>query len=173
MFNRYLGHSDKISQIRALESYQLMFSLSSSGDLLIHDIRSGECIRGIKTSAVHVFISSLGLILFQNLSSLDISTINGSKVLKKNIKITKGLFDSSGENFYYFHDQTWGFFNLFDDHKKFEKTEDLKIVHLVLPFQNEYLIHSQVSENTSFVFTFETINKEPFRVIPRHNILRD
>ena len=158
MFNRYLGHSDKISQIRALESYQLMFSLSSSGDLLIHDIRSGECIRGIKTSAVHVFISSLGLILFQNLSSLDISTINGSKVLKKNIKITKGLFDSSGENFYYFHD---------------EKTEDLKIVHLVLPFQNEYLIHSQVSENTSFVFTFETINKEPFRVIPRHNILRD
>ncbi|OMJ85254.1 hypothetical protein SteCoe_13492 [Stentor coeruleus] len=171
--SRFLGHSTSIVMIRGLENYQMVFSLGQNGDILIHDFRSSDCIKGIKTSAIGICLSNLGIIGIYTHTHLQFMTINESEISKKRFTIDKGMFDNSGENFYYFYGCTWGFFSLFDEHKRFEKTEELSLVHLQLPVENEYFIFSQASEKLSYAITFELIYKESFRVVRRHNILQD
>ena len=171
--NKLLGHNSKILQIRGIELYQIIISLGQDGIILIHDLRNGELIRGIKDNAIGIAISNLGIIVSYNDTECHAFTINESSIIKKKININKALFDISGENLYYSYDNVWGFFNIFDDHKKFEQIEDLAIKHIQLPIENEYFIHSQVGDNINFVLTFELMTKESYRVIRRHNLLQD
>ncbi|OMJ79767.1 hypothetical protein SteCoe_20158 [Stentor coeruleus] len=126
--NCFLGHSSQIVMIRAIKSYQMIFSLGKNGDILIHDLRSGECIKGIKSSAIGISLSNLGIICIYTYTYLQFMTINEQDIFKKRFTIDKGMFDKTGENFYYYHGSTWGFFNLFDENKKFEKNEELRIL---------------------------------------------
>lgn len=169
----YLGHNAKITQIRGLENLQIVVSLAEDFNILIHDLRNGECIRGFKNHVKAIRTNNLGLIAFIKESEIEILTVNGSSVLTKQFKVNKMIFDKSGENLFYCYENTWGFFNLFDEHKKFEQAEELPILHLQLPSEGQYFIHSQVGEKTNFVLTFELISKETLRVIRRHNLLQD
>lgn len=48
-WQRYKGHAFAIRQIVTSESFQIIFSLDYGGILLLHDIRSSECLRKIRT----------------------------------------------------------------------------------------------------------------------------
>ena len=170
---QYLGHTSKVVQIRGLEIHEILVSLGENRTIFMHDLRSAECFRAIESGAVAIRVSSMGLVAAITEDEVQVFTVNESHVCTKKIQINKCLFDSSGENLYYCFGNTWGFFNLFDDHKKFKQDEELPISHLQLPYGCEYFIHSQAGEKTNFVLTFQLISKESLRVIRRHNILQD
>lgn len=170
---RFLGHDSEIIMIRSLESYQILFSLGKNGKLLLHDLRSGEGLKGIATEAVGFTVSNLGIICYYTYDTVFAVTINEFKVLNKKIEVSRLMFDNSGENLFYFYGSGWGFFNVFDSHKFYYKDEQMPLIHIQLPLGNEYIIFAKATEKMNYVFTYEMILKETFKVIRKHNIFQD
>lgn len=170
---RFFGHDSELTSVRVLENYQILFSLAKNGKILLHDLRSGECLKGILTDALGFDVSSLGVISYFTSDYVHSFTINSTFLSKKQISVKKLIFDNSGENLYYYFNTTWGFFNLFEGNKAFEKDEKTVITHIQLPLGNEYFVFSKIAEKLNNVFTFELIRKDTFKVIRKHNIFQD
>ena len=49
-WKRYLGHKYAVRQLAANESYQILLSLDCAGVILMHDLRTSECLRKVCTS---------------------------------------------------------------------------------------------------------------------------
>jgi hypothetical protein len=171
--SRYFGQDSEVLMIKSLETYQILFSLGKNGKLILHDLRSGEALKGLKTEALGFTVSSLGLLSYFTNEEVFTVSINESPVFTKKVQVSKMIFDSTGENLYYCHKSVWGFFNVFDNHKNFLKDEQLPIIHIQLPLGSEYLIFAKASDKMNYVFTFESIQKETFKVIRKHNIFQD
>jgi hypothetical protein len=126
---RYLGHVSNIIQISCIGVCFLLCSLSSVGDILIHDIRTGECLQGIKSSYTGICTSSLKLITGYNSKEVKVMDLQGKQIWKKTGAVKIARFDSSGENLYFCKDLSWGFWNIFEEHKKYEKLSASKSPH--------------------------------------------
>ena len=61
-FLTYFGHNSPISQLKVLDSYQVIVSSSIQGMVLIHDIRYSECLRKINEHVICLGLSELGII---------------------------------------------------------------------------------------------------------------
>ena len=160
MKNKYLGHMSSIIQVCTLNSFQLLISLGKNGDILIHDIRTGECIHGIETEFTGICVSCLKFIAGYNHDMVQILDLQGICLWKRKIKANFAKFDNSGMNFYYCSSMNWGFFNVFDDHKRYEKTELNPVNIIMLSSDQSYFLHSEIEGNYSLVYTFEILNKE-------------
>ena len=49
----------------------------------------------------------------------------------------------------------------------------MPLIHIQLPLGNEYVIFAKATEKMNYVFTYEMILKETFKVIRKHNIFQD
>lgn len=157
LYNKYFGHKCPIIQVSALQTYQLLFSLSSSGDIIIHEVRTGEPLHGLKTNYTGICTSSLKIMIGYNATEICAFDLHGQALWAKSQGVNYGKFDNSGENFYYCWQNTWGFYNLFDDHKKYEKTEEFPVSIIQLSTDQNYFINSQINGKSSLVFTFDII----------------
>ena len=83
LFKIYLGHTSSIRQVQASDNYQIVVSLSAGGTILMHDIRSAECLRKLADPSVSparvIAFSELGLVAvaFMEKKSTEIFSING------------------------------------------------------------------------------------------------
>lgn len=167
--NRYQGHISPVVQVCILNSYQMLFSLASSGHILVHDIRTAECLHGIRTDFIGISLSSLKLIGGFNLNELQVIDLQGDIIWKKHSRTSFIKFDQSGTNFCYCGTYSWGFFNIFEDHKKYEKIEDNRVNIITLSNDENYFLHSEINEEYSFVFSFQVPNKDIFLTTPGIN----
>lgn len=83
---RYLGHKYSIRQIQASESFQVLVSLDCAGTILLHDLRTAECLKKITSSCSRppkaFALSELGVIAvaFTEDKILKFFSLNGSEV---------------------------------------------------------------------------------------------
>ena len=154
---RFLGHLFSITQLALLYSYQLLASLADNGDILVHEIRTAECLHAIHTNYTGICISNLKIILGYNTEEAQEFDLQGCSLRKRNFGMDFAKFDQSGENLLFFKYRTWGFFSLFDSHKKFEKTEENPVNAIQISIDQNYFIYSELQEKYSFVYTFEVM----------------
>ena len=76
----FFGHSSPVLHLQALDSYQLIISSSLEGILLIHDIRTGECLKKINESALCFDVNEHGIIGVCNSGKIRFFEVNGEMI---------------------------------------------------------------------------------------------
>jgi Beige/BEACH domain/PH domain associated with Beige/BEACH/Concanavalin A-like lectin/glucanases superfamily len=154
-YNIYLGHSEAIRQLAVQGSYQILLSLSINGIVLVHEIRSGQCLRKLcmEKPIRLIDISEHGLIaLYVSCTGIKILSINGTEVsfhpLGSVINCMK--FNKTGDYL------TYGFGPFF---RFFDTLEPEKIQETVL---DDVKTSKPVYEITTFCISS---NKDYFTVI--------
>jgi WD40 repeat protein len=163
---RFLGHTSSLVQISSIAAHYLLCSLNSNGDILIHDFRTGECLQGIKSSFTGICTSPIKLIAGYNSRETQIMDLQGRTVWKKTGHMKMVRFDTTGENLCFSKDFSWGFWNLFDEHKKFEKKEERAVMEIQIATGQNYLVHTEKDGKYSFVYSFQIVNKDRLVVNP-------
>ena len=83
-FKVFIGHQAPVSVIVVQEVLQMVFSLSVEGKIIVHDLRSAECLRRIwDCGVISCFaVSPLGFLAFcvKDLRKVMVSTLNGFEV---------------------------------------------------------------------------------------------
>ena len=64
LVNTYLGHQRPIAQISPLESFCVLASIDIEGCILIHESRTGECIRVLERSAKGLLACEFGFFMW-------------------------------------------------------------------------------------------------------------
>ena len=159
---RYLGHIEPVVQLCALANYQLVFSLSAGGKILIHEIRTGECLRGIQTDFIGICVSNLKTLAGYSANEMQVLDFQGTSIWRRPMRVSFAKFDNTGSNLYYCGVKAWGFFNVFEENKRFEKCQDNLVNLIQLSTDQNYFIHAEMEEGSSLVFTFEVPNKDMF-----------
>ena len=105
-YKTYLGHTHAIRQIQASEAFQVLLSLDCAGLILLHDLRTAECLRKISTSyerppkACALSESGVIAVAFTEEGKVGFYSINGCEVweaaLAESVWCLK--FDRSGEH---------------------------------------------------------------------------
>ena len=62
LYKNFIGHTNSIVSLKAIESYCVLVSSSINGIILIFDIRTGECLKKINENCTVLDVSELGII---------------------------------------------------------------------------------------------------------------
>ena len=157
---RYLGHRSGIKQICLLPDYSLVFTLNIAGHVLVHDCRTGEFLQMLKTRFSQICVSSQKLVAGIESGSVSVINTQKTQVFKKIGNFQMISFDLTGEHLCYCKDFAWGFWSIFDEHKKYEKKEDGFLTHFLIASKQNYFIYSLASGKYSFVYTYGVVNKD-------------
>ena len=79
---RYFGHDSPILHLKVLESYQAVVSASMQGLLLVHDIRTGECLGKVRENVTCIDVHEIGIIGIFNSQKVMFFGVNGDKISK-------------------------------------------------------------------------------------------
>jgi Beige/BEACH domain/PH domain associated with Beige/BEACH len=95
----YFGHSSCVMHIKALDSYQLLFTSSIQKLILIHDIRTAECLNKIDEFAHCFDVCELGVLGLFNLEYVRFYGINGELISETKVYdiINNLKFSETGE----------------------------------------------------------------------------
>ena len=108
-FLKFFGHRSPIIEIKALESYQIIVSGDYFGIILIHDIRTAECLAKINENFDHLALSELGFIAIGRVLTVKIFDLNGEEVCKKikeNNDVNTIKFTMNGDFFLALYENT-------------------------------------------------------------------
>ncbi|CAG9319012.1 NBEAL1_3 [Blepharisma stoltei] len=146
----FLGHTVGIRQISASASYQILVSLSSNGTILMHDIRSADCLRSfLKTSQTPpkaIAISELGIIAsaISEENKILLYYLNGEIANTLTVKsdlIWSIQFNQSGEYLITGGTESIGFCSIFDDMKVYKDVKST-VMAMCLPKGEETVIYA-------------------------------
>lgn len=125
-FNLYLGHSEAIRQLAVQKNYDILLSLSINGIVLMHTVRSAQCLRKLSlANPIRLLsISEYGLVaIYSSGVGITIYTLNGAEVGFYNhvepIKCMK--FSESGDYLLYGCGNTFRFVEVIGDKFQYEK----------------------------------------------------
>ncbi|OMJ76970.1 hypothetical protein SteCoe_23556 [Stentor coeruleus] len=125
-FNLYLGHSEAIRQLAVQKNYDMLLSLSINGIVLMHTIRSAQCLR--KLSLIKpirlISISEYGLVaIYSSGFGITIYTLNGTEVnfYSHTEPIRCMKFSESGDFLLYGCGNTFRFVEIIGDKFQYEK----------------------------------------------------
>ncbi|CAG9323175.1 NBEAL1_4 [Blepharisma stoltei] len=172
--NIYFGHSDPIKMISVSISYQALVSLSMCGAVLLHNIRTGECIKRILKSCEKppraIAISEIGVIAvsFPEQHLVKIYTINGQHYMDdyrlKCEEVWCMQYNKSGDYLITGSDYGVSFFDTIDksENNKNVRKSGIKdvfttVISLCVPTNEEFIIFSINLENSSRISTFELL----------------
>ena len=164
LYNIYLGHSSSIRQIVANDSHQVVLSLSSSGTILMHDMRSSECLRklaepDIRPARVMSF-SEMGVIAvaFMDKEYTGVFSINGMKWDDSRPgaeDVWCMTFNRTGEYLVTGSNKSIAFFDIFDNGNGLENLMYQSVENTVLAIaiskDEEYLVFAINKENKSAI----------------------
>ena len=172
LYNIYLGHSSSIRQIVASDSYQIVLSLSASGTILMHDMRSAECLRklaepDVRPARVMAF-SEMGVIAvaFMDKEYTGIFSINGMKWDDSRPgaeDVWCMTFNKTGEYLVTGSNKSIAFFDIFDKGNGLENLMYQSVENTVLAIaiskDEEYLVFAINKENKSAISLLKVQSK--------------
>lgn len=171
LFNLYLGHGSSIRQIAANDNYQLVVSLSSSGTILMHDIRSAECLRKLAEPSIRparvMSFSEMGVIAvaFMDKEYTQIFSINGmywddSRPGAEDVWCM--TFNKTGEYLVTGSNKSIAFFDIFDNGNGLEKLMYQSVENTVLAIA--------ISKDEDFlIFALNKESKSAISLLKLHN----
>ena len=161
----YFGHSEAIRQLAVQGSYQILLSLSVNGVVLIHEIKSAQCLRKLIEEPIRLIsVSEYGLIALYILGfGIKIQTLNGSDVYqhKENDIVNCMKFSDTGDYLIYGTSMKFSFFEVPEPEKIHEKIFDeednqyseYKISTFCASFNKEFFTIIASSHNESRFIT--------------------
>lgn len=167
--NLYIGHTVAIRQISVSGNYQILVSLSNNGLVLVHDIRSAECLRklvdeNLESPCRAIAISEAGLIVCHELlSGMKVFSINGNVIQdKRNRKddVKYLWFNKTGEFLLTGSDEGVGFYDIFEDQAGAYTNLTESFVSIVYPQSQEFLIYATTSDQISTLFSLEPLYRD-------------
>ncbi|CAG9318802.1 unnamed protein product [Blepharisma stoltei] len=177
-YNLYLGHTEAIKQLSVSGNYQVLVSLSNDGTVLLHDIRSAECLKKLfgksENPCKFISISEMGLVACSIYPDvIRIFSINGSEF--RDIYIDQDeihnvhdmQFNKTGENLLIGTNNAVGFYDIFEENIKAFKRVCENIITVVYPTGQEFLIFAINKDTTSVIYTLETSAKDARRLMIR------
>ncbi|CAG9335745.1 NBEAL1_1 [Blepharisma stoltei] len=174
----YLGHSSVIRQISASPSYQVLVSLSSNGLILMHDIRSGDCLKSFPQVSQSlpraVAISELGIIAaaISEENLIVVYSLNGEVI--RCLEVKRDLiwciqFDASGEFLISGGTESIGFVGVFDEDKKVYREVQSTVMAICLPKGQEFIIYAMNKEEAQLCI-FDLTPKQKRHTMPPHMV---
>ena len=125
-YNIYLGHSEAVVQLAVQDKYDVLLSLSVNGFVLLHEVRSSQCIRRFAYSQPIrlVAASEYGILaLYIKKIGIKLLTFNGSELesllQRADIKFMK--FSENGECLIFGSSDEFYFVDVIEPHRIYEK----------------------------------------------------
>lgn len=163
----YLGHTVAIRQIVASSSFQVLVSLSSNGTILMHDIRTADCLRSFEKMSNDppkaIAISELGIIAsaISEENLIVLYSLNGDKVgefAMQNDMIWCMQFNPSGEYLITGGTEKIRFQGIFD---AINVQKDVKstVMAICLPRGQEFIIYA-LNKEKALICTLDLYSKD-------------
>lgn len=155
MHKIYLGHTSSIRQIQASDTYLVVLSLSSNGTILMHDIRSADCLRKFTDPDVRpatvMAISELGVVAvaFMDKEYTEIFTLNGmhwddSRPGAEVVWVM--VFNKTGEYLVTGSNKSIAFFDVFDNGNGLDNlmhhNTDNTVLAIAISKDEDFLVHA-------------------------------
>ena len=98
----YLGHTSAVTGIKTLESYCVVITAAVNGVVLLHDIRTGECLKKITEKCIALDVCELGIIAIGGVDFVRYFGLNGDSVSESKVDGEVKLMKFSGLGEYCF-----------------------------------------------------------------------
>ena len=170
-FLQYFGHYSPISQLKVLDSYQIIVSASVEGIVLIHDIRYSACLRKINEHATCLSLSELGIIGISCKNAVKFYGLNTELIIESAIDPPDSIkFNYTGDYCIEMHKKLIRFSDPTNIKRNFtlglDNVQDL-IIH---PFEEAIYMCRNKENNTNGIYVIKFLEKKKRDAIKNYSV---
>ena len=166
-YSTFLGHSAPVKQVSVSHSYQLLASLSNSGSILLHDIRTTECFRKLSSGNIlpdQVAFSEFGVVIADKVGVIEVFSVNGDLIRQEKrfsgFEITCMHFDKSQEKLVIGGDRGFVCTKIFQEEEPFYLETGVTVKDIVASPNEEFLVAPVDSQKVLLIEFLSRAQKE-------------